>query len=264
MTIFQHKTRSTGVVAMIFAGLVLSACQSTPEQDEAVKQVRNDLTTLQSDPQLSRLAQTAIQDAERAVQAAEQPQKNQAVKEHLVYLANNKVQTARAMASARYEEDRLDGISNKRNQVQLDARTREAQEARQRAHKLEQELANIKQQQTERGTIFTLGDALFSTNKADLKPGAQASFDRLARLMNESPNRKIVVEGHTDSTGSDEYNMTLSQQRADAVKSYLVAQGVAADRISSVGKGKGFPVATNDTASGRQQNRRVEVIIENP
>lgn len=251
------------VLAMIFAGVILSACQSTPDEDVAVKQVREELIALQSDPQLSRLAQTAIRDAERAVDEAEKPQKNEAIKEHLVYLASNKVKTAKAMASARYEEDRLKSLGEQRKQVQLDARTREARQAEARAQRLEQELADVKQQQTERGTIYTLGDTLFATNKADLKPGSQSSFDRLARVLNETPNRKIIVEGHTDSTGAEDYNLTLSQRRADAVKNYLVSQGVDAGRITAVGKGEGFPVASNDTPSGRQQNRRVEVIIEN-
>lgn len=264
MTIYQKKLRSMGIVAAIFAGIILSACQSTPEQNPAVKQVRQELTELQSDPQLASLAQTAIQDAERAVQAAEQPQKSEKYTEHLTYVASNKVKTARAMASARYEEDQLDKLSEQRQQVQLDARTREARMAESRADSLERELAELKQEQTERGTVFTLSDALFATGKADLKAGTQASFDRLANRLNESPDRKIVVEGHTDSTGSDEYNLTLSQQRADAVKNYLIGKGVASDRVSAVGKGEGFPVASNDTASGRQQNRRVEVIIENP
>lgn len=265
MTIYQTSLRKSAVLALVFAGVILTACQSTPKEDPGVKQVREDLISLQSDPQLANLAQTAIQDAERAVQAAEKSQQSQAVTDHLVYLAGNKVKTARALASARYEEDRLEKLGEQRKQVQLDARTREAREARMRAERLERELEDIKQQQTERGTIYTLGgDALFATNKAELKAGARASFDRLARTLNETPERKIVVEGHTDSTGAEDYNQQLSQERAESVKRYLTSQGVDAGRITAVGKGEAFPVANNETAAGRQQNRRVEVIIENP
>lgn len=264
MTIYLKKLRSVGVVTMVVAGVFLSACQSTPEQDPAVKQVRQELTDLQSDPQLANLAQSAIQDAERAVRAAEEPQKSEKVTEHLTYLASNKVKIARSLASARYEEDQLNTLREQRQQVQLNARTREARAAESRAQSLAQELADLKEKKTDRGTIFTLGDALFSTGKADLKPGAQASFDRLATVLKDSPDRKIVIEGHTDSTGAEDFNLALSQRRADAVKSYLTSQGVPAERMTAVGKGEGFPVASNDTNSGRQQNRRVEVIIENP
>lgn len=264
MTTYKTTLRRSGVLALIFSGVILTACQSTPDEDATVKQVREELISLQSDPQLSRLAQTAIRDAERAVEEAEKPQKNETIKEHLVYLASNKVKTARAMASARFEEDRLKSLGEQRKQVQLDARTREAREAEMRAKRLEQELADIKQKQTSRGTIYTVGDTLFATNKAEIKAGSQTSFNRLAQTLNETPDRKIIVEGHTDSTGAEDYNLTLSQRRADAVKNYLVSQGVDASRITAVGKGEGFPVASNDTPSGRQQNRRVEIIIENP
>ena len=153
MTILQKTLRKSGVLALLFSGVVLTACQSTPEEDPGVKQVREDLISLQSDPQLAHLAQTAIQDAERAVQAAEKPQKSEAVTEHLVYIADNKVKTARALASARFEEDKLEKLGEQRKQVQLNARTREARQAEMRAQRLEQELADIKQQQTDRGTI---------------------------------------------------------------------------------------------------------------
>lgn len=264
MTIYQTTLRKSATMALVFAGILLTACQSTPNEESELDQVREDLISLQSDPQLANLAPTAIQDAERAVRAAEKSRESQEVKEHLIYLAENKVKTARALASARYEEDRLEELGEQRKQVQLEARTREAREAKMRAERLEQELENVKQQQTERGTIYTLGgDALFATNKAELKAGARASFDRLASTLNETPDRKIIVEGHTDSTGSEDYNQQLSQERAESVKRYLTSQGVEAGRITAVGKGESFPVANNDTAAGRQQNRRVEVIIEN-
>lgn len=261
MTIYKATLRKSSMLALIFAGIILSACQSTPEEDPAVKQVRQDLIALQSDPQLATLAPTAIQDAERAVRAAEKPRERDAVKEHLIYLANNKVKIARALATARYEEDRLDELAEQRKQVQLDARTRDVRQAEQRADRLEQELKDIKQQQTDKGTMYTLSDALFAVNKAELKAGAQASFNRLAERLNESDS-KISVIGHTDSTGSAEYNMDLSQRRADAVKSYLVSLGVDEGRITTEGRGEAYPVASNDHVAGRQQNRRVEVIIE--
>lgn len=137
-------------------------------------------------------------------------------------------------------------------------------EANARAVALEKELADLHAKKTDRGMVFTLGDVLFATGKADLKAGAMANFDRLADALKKQEDRHITIEGHTDNVGSDELNMALSQRRAEAVKNYLVNRGVAAERITATGKGEGFPVTSNNTAAGRQKNRRVEVIIENP
>lgn len=136
-------------------------------------------------------------------------------------------------------------------------------EAKARAMALEKELADLHAKKTDRGMVFTLSDVLFATGKADLKSGAAANFGRLAEALKKNPDQRVTVEGHTDDVGSDESNLSLSQRRAEAVKSYLVSQGVDAGLITATGKGEGFPVTSNSTASGRQKNRRVEVIIEN-
>ena len=109
--------------------------------------------------------------------------------------------------------------------------------------------------------MLTLGDTLFATGKSELKSGATANLDRLTAFMNEYPKRTAAIEGYTDSMGSDEMNQSLSQRRADAVKGYLVGQGVSSARLSSSGRGENSPVADNESAAGRQQNRRVEVVI---
>jgi outer membrane protein OmpA-like peptidoglycan-associated protein len=109
-----------------------------------------------------------------------------------------------------------------------------------------------------------LGDALFSSGRADLQPGANGHLGRLVAFLNRYPNRTVIIEGYTDSVGNDDYNRGLSERRAGAVRSYLVDQGVSSARLTASGKGASDPVASNDTASGRQQNRRVEVIISDP
>jgi outer membrane protein OmpA-like peptidoglycan-associated protein len=121
------------------------------------------------------------------------------------------------------------------------------------------EITNIKE--TSRGLVISLSDILFDVNQATLKAGAANNVQKIAAILNQYPNYQISVEGHTDSQGSDTYNQSLSERRAAAVRMQLVAGGVAEGRITSKGFGESQPVASNDTPAGRQQNRRVEVIV---
>jgi len=109
--------------------------------------------------------------------------------------------------------------------------------------------------------IVNMSDVLFDTGRYTLKPGAREKLAKVAGIIEAHPGLKIAVEGHTDSVGSDEYNMKLSKERAEAVRSYLVSQGVEGDKISAEGFGKTRPVASNSTAAGRQANRRVEMVV---
>lgn len=121
------------------------------------------------------------------------------------------------------------------------------------------EITNL--QETSRGLVISLSDILFDVNKATLKPGSEANVRRIATILQEYPDKQISVEGHTDATGSDAYNQKLSEDRAASVKAALIAGGVKPTVISSRGFGKTQPVATNDTPAGRQQNRRVEIVV---
>ncbi|PKN51803.1 MAG: hypothetical protein CVU55_10170 [Deltaproteobacteria bacterium HGW-Deltaproteobacteria-13] len=117
---------------------------------------------------------------------------------------------------------------------------------------------------TREGNLLSVtfkGDVTFDTNSTELRPGLYNEINRVAGVLNQYPDTLIRVEGHTDSKGSDEYNMDLSKRRANAVKTLLVLRGVAESRIEVVGYGKTMPVATNDTEAGRQKNRRVEIRI---
>jgi outer membrane protein OmpA-like peptidoglycan-associated protein len=121
------------------------------------------------------------------------------------------------------------------------------------------EITNLRE--TSRGIVISLSDILFDVNRATLKPGAESNVRRIAGILQQYPDRQIAVEGHTDATGSDAYNQTLSEERAASVRAALIAGGVPEGQITSTGFGKTQPVATNDTPAGRQQNRRVEIIV---
>jgi outer membrane protein OmpA-like peptidoglycan-associated protein len=114
------------------------------------------------------------------------------------------------------------------------------------------------------GLILRLGDVLFTSGRADLKPGALGSLNNLVNFLGKYPDRRVAIHGYTDSRGRAEYNQGLSERRANSVKAYLAAQGIDSTRLSASGMGGTAPVAGNDSAAGRQQNRRVEVIISKP
>jgi outer membrane protein OmpA-like peptidoglycan-associated protein len=261
--------------------------------------VRSRLTQLQADPNLGSRAPLAIKEADAAGLAAEQPQPDVSLAQHRVYMADRKVETARAQAETRFAEDERVALGEQRERARLDSRTREADAARTqvaaaRADSAEQKLAadeargaadaarvaatssqyqatelqrqidELNAKPTDRGLVVTLGDVLFTSGQADLKAGATGNLNKLVAFLNEYPSRTVMIEGYTDSVGSEDYNQGLSQRRADSVKAYLVGQGIGSVRLVAAGKGENAPVAGNDSAAGRQQNRRVEVIINTP
>jgi outer membrane protein OmpA-like peptidoglycan-associated protein len=123
-------------------------------------------------------------------------------------------------------------------------------------------LQELNAKQTERGMVVTINDVLFDTNRAELKPGAMRSIEKLGALLRDDRSRRVEVNGFTDSTGSQDTNDVLSARRASAVRDALVSQGVTNDRVIARGLGEAYPVASNDTAAGRQMNRRVEIVLE--
>ena len=149
----------------------------------------------------------------------------------------------------------------------------EAGQARDAAAKAQQEQAELRQKlmiqfnqilqtrETARGLIVNMSDVLFDTAKYTLKPGAREKLAKISGIILAHPGLTITVEGHTDSVGGDDYNMKLSENRANAVRTYLVSQGLNSGIVTSQGFGKTRPVADNSTAAGRQQNRRVEMVV---
>jgi outer membrane protein OmpA-like peptidoglycan-associated protein len=168
-------------------------------------------------------------------------------------------------------EDQRARITAERASAQLDSRTREVDVAREATADAKEETAELQRQidalkakPTDRGLVLTLGDVLFESGRAELKPGATSNLGQLVAFLAKYPSRTVAIEGHTDSVGGEDYNLGLSQRRADSVRSHLVSRGVDAARITATGAGESAPVASNESAAGRQQNRRVEVIISNP
>ncbi|HEY7390148.1 MAG TPA: OmpA family protein [Bryobacteraceae bacterium] len=146
----------------------------------------------------------------------------------------------------------------------------DAERARQQAEadraaireRLKQQLSQVLEtQETARGLIVNISDVLFDFNKYTLKPEAREKMAKVSGILLAYPGLKIQLEGHTDSIGSDDYNQKLSEQRADTVRQYLVDQSVPAGTVTAIGLGKANPVASNDTAAGRQKNRRVEMVV---
>jgi outer membrane protein OmpA-like peptidoglycan-associated protein len=279
------------VMAAAVAAILLAACASAPVAPPGSAEARAKLRALQSDPQLSTRAPAAIKDAELAVRTAEEPQPDPAIAKYRVYVADRSVDIARAEAETSLAEDQRKALVQRGDQARLDARTREADAAnsqlattravlaeqkdatdaaqtaadaaRLSAADLQRQLDEMHARPTDRGMVLTLGDTLFTSGRADLKVGATVNLDKLVAFLTNYPNRSVLIEGYTDSIGGDEYNVDLSQRRADSVKFYLVHQGIDAQRLSATGHGKSDPVADNGSADGRQQNRRVNVTIAN-
>jgi outer membrane protein OmpA-like peptidoglycan-associated protein len=149
------------------------------------------------------------------------------------------------------------------SQQQLNASQQKSDDFSQKNAELEAQLAALNAKKTDRGIVITIGDVLFDTNKANVKSSGTPNLKKVGEFLKKYPDRTARVEGYTDSTGSAEYNQELSDRRAEAVRSTLVSMGISADRITSEGFGQDSPVGDNQTASGRQMNRRVEIVLPN-
>jgi outer membrane protein OmpA-like peptidoglycan-associated protein len=124
-------------------------------------------------------------------------------------------------------------------------------------------MADLQAKKTERGMIITIGDVLFATGQATLTQAGMGNLRKLADALAQNPERTVLVEGFTDSVGGTAYNQDLSERRASAVRNALLGMGVDGRRIAMKGYGEAYPVAANDTASNRQLNRRVEIVLSN-
>ena len=205
-------------------------------REEELRNQREELQTLQREREESERRRL---EAERTRNATIERLQQQVEQER-----NRTAETEAELARAREEISRRDAA------------------ARQRIEAMEAELAKLAQtRRTDRGLIVTLPGVFFDSGQSALKPGARNTLSKIADQLRISENARITIEGHTDSVGSDQSNQTLSERRAAAVRDYLVSRGVPENQINTAGLGETSPVATNDTPAGRQQNRRVELII---
>jgi outer membrane protein OmpA-like peptidoglycan-associated protein len=166
---------------------------------------------------------------------------------------------AKAVQDALRAKEEAAKADAERARLEAEKSEREKQELR--ARLLEQFNRILETRDTPRGLVVTMADVLFDTGKYDLRPATREKLARLSGIVLAHPGLILQVEGHTDSTGSDELNQKLSEQRAGTTRDYLIQQGLAAGSITSKGFGKTMPVADNSTADGRQKNRRVEIIV---
>ena len=259
------------VILVGATAIVLAACASAPQRSEQLEQARAQIQTLSQDPLAQQAAGRDLEAARKSLQQAEialQQKQPLATVDHLAYLARRHAEAGEARVSEAHSRQEVARAQEDRNKILMDARSREAQNAQAQSQSAQAQLASAQQQladlqakKTDRGMVVTLGDVLFDTGQATLKPGANLTLNRLAIFLSANPQTKIIVEGHTDSRGSDEYNEVLSERRARAVATELMSRGISTDQLQTLGRGKGYPVASNDTPEGRQQNRRVEIVF---
>jgi outer membrane protein OmpA-like peptidoglycan-associated protein len=195
-------------------------------------------------------------EAKAAAEAAEAKQKSDAAAAEAKRKADVEAKHQAELAAAKEEVLR----------AKEGAAKAEAEHARKAAEDLRAQLLDqfnrvLATRDTPRGLVVNMGDVLFDTGKFNLRPPAREALAKLSGIVLAHPGLNLEVEGHTDSTGGDELNQKLSEDRAGAVRSYLVEQGLTDSTVTAKGFGKSMPVVDNATASGRQQNRRVEIII---
>jgi outer membrane protein OmpA-like peptidoglycan-associated protein len=291
MNLVSNTARAFACAVLVAFGA--AGCTTTPERVAEVEEARTAVETLATQPEAD-AASSQLAEARDALARADAGLENGASLEqvrHDAYLARRHAEVGMQVASEAEALEAIEDAEAERRNVQLQARTAEADAARQlagrrteqarqsareaersqevaeaaieEAQRMAGELRDIKAEQTERGMVLTLSEVLFDTDSDELKQGADLTVDRLAEFLRNNPERKLLIEGHTDSRGAEEYNVDLAQRRANALAEELVQRGIPSDRLRPVGLGEAYPVASNDHPAGMQQNRRVEIVISN-
>lgn len=278
---------------LIGAGIALAmaGCASTPQPNEALESARSIVQAAEADPNAAKYAAVDLQTAKSdlAVADAAYQRRDEPGIAQPAYLAAQNARLAQLRGAAKADDARVAAGQAERDSIVLAARTNQVDSANrakdaanratsdanratddakvardkatENAARLQAEVDALKAKPTDRGLVLTLGDVLFETGSSTLSSGAGRNMDRLIQFLTEHPERMVQIDGFTDSVGTDSYNQDLSQHRADAVRYQLVSRGISSTRIGTQGYGKAYPVASNSESSGRQLNRRVEVVI---
>lgn len=258
----MNRKLSLGVAVGL--SVLMVGCAGTPSKNAKIEEARSAYNEIQQDPNVARSGASQLRSArdelERAQALLDEGADIEQV-EHVAYLANRHAQIAYQQGQRAELESEIRSAEERRKQLMLQMRTSEAEQARMEAEALRRQMEALQAEQTDRGMVLTLGDVLFDLNKADLKASGERTVERLANFLMEYEERRVRVEGYTDSTGDEAYNQGLSERRALSVKNALTNRGIASSRVEVQGYGETFPMATNDTNAGRQQNRRVEIVI---
>jgi outer membrane protein OmpA-like peptidoglycan-associated protein len=263
----EHRIFALTLIALA----TLAGCSSQPAKNALLDQARSDYQTAQNTPQARDFAGGEMKQADDALKlanAASERGDKPADVDHLAYLAKQRIAIAQETGRQKAAEKSVDKAEASRDKVRLAARTTEADNARQDSNDakaknraLEAELKALNAKPTPRGMVITVGDVLFDTDRAEIRSGGRRNMEKLAAFLKANPERKAMIEGFTDSTGSDVHNRELSGRRADAVMGALVEMGIGSSRLSAHGYGEAYPVAGNGSIGGRQMNRRVEVVL---
>jgi outer membrane protein OmpA-like peptidoglycan-associated protein len=269
----------------------MAGCASTPHPNEALESARSVVQAAQADPNAAKYAAVDLQTAKSdlAVADAAYQRRDEPSIAQPAYMAAQNARLAQIRGAAKADDARVAAGQAERDSIVLAARTNQVDsanrakdaanraasdanhatddakvardQATENAARLQAEVDALKAKPTDRGLVLTLGDVLFETGSSTLSSGAGRNMDRLIQFLTEHPERMVQIDGFTDSVGTDSYNQDLSQHRADAVRYQLVSRGISSTRIGTQGYGKAYPVASNSESSGRQLNRRVEVVI---
>ena len=241
------------IPALLALSVGLAACSHQPNVN--LENAKTNFSALQTNPEATKVAALETKDASEWLDKAQKAyldKEDESTVDQLAYLTNQRVEVAKQTIALRTAENQIKNAGSDRAPALLDARDAQIKQLR-----------GLNAKQTERGTLVTFGDVLFDFDQASLKANSRDSVTTLANYLIKNPDRKVIVEGYTDSKGSASYNQGLSERRANAVKNALVRAGVEPSRIVAQGYGKEYPVADNASSSGRAQNRRVEVTISN-